>query len=336
MAVLYICEQGVKVNLEGELLVLSKQGNTLNRIRLSLIDRVLVFGNIQFTSQSLCLLVHKNIPVSFHSFRGKFRFAINLPMGKNGERRLNQYLLCRRSLWRLAFSKNIITAKIKNSMEFIQRYSRRKGFPHFGEFQSEMLTIIKKIENADRTDSLMGLEGFAAKKYFSMYGAIINQYLEFQGRSKRPPLDPVNALLSLGYTLLAGEISSLLEGCGCDPSIGFFHEIQYGRSSLALDICEEFRAICIDRFVLYLASEKIFTNQDFEYGNGGCYLQKDSLKRYYEEYEKWMVRDMGLKTPLTWRRVIQKEIKKLGFSFDIGCTYIPFIYGADNADCSEL
>jgi CRISPR-associated protein Cas1 len=333
---LYICEQGVKVNLEGEQLVLSIQGIVLDKVGIALIERVLVFGNVQFTSQSLSLLAHKNIPVSFHSTRGKFRFSINLPMGKNGARRLRQYMLYNDTPWRLSFSKNIAEAKIKNSVELINRYSRRKGYPRDSEFNSGMLSLIEKIRNAHRNDAVMGFEGSGAKKYFNMYGLIINRYIEFKGRSKRPPLDPANALLSLGYTLIANEISSFVEGCGCDPSIGFFHEIQYSRASLALDICEEFRALCIDRFILYLAGEKIFIEQDFEYGNGACYLRRDSLKRFYGEYEKWMTRDMSFKNPLTWRELIKKEAEKLALSIDTGNLYIPFVYGEDDADCGEL
>jgi len=333
---LYICEQGVKVNLEGELLVLSIQGDTLDKVRLAVVERVLAFGNVQFTSQSLGYLAENNIPVSFHSSRGRFRFSLNQPMGKNGARRLNQYMLYSDPPWRLSFSKTITAAKIKNSMEFVNRYSRRKGYPDSGEFTAEMLSLIEKVEKADRNDTIMGLEGFAAKKYFNMYSFIINRYLEFKGRSKRPPLDPANALLSLGYTLLAGEISSLLEGCGCDPSIGFLHEIQYGRSSLALDICEEFRSLCIDRFILYLAGESVFKTSHFEYKNGGCYLEKNSLKRFYEEYEKWMQRDLSFKTPSTWRTIIRKQAEKLAVSIDSGDTYTTFIYGEDNAGSSEL
>lgn len=333
---LYICEQGVKVNLEGEMLVCSAGGEVIKKIRIETVDRVLAFGNIQFTSQCLASLAERDIPVSFHSTHGRYRFSLHQPMGKNGQRRLSQYMLTSDLPYRLSFAKSITAAKISNSSEFIKRYGRRHEIPNLKEFIFTMESLMEKLASAPDRDAIMGLEGFAARVYFHMYGFIINTSLFFNGRSKRPPLDPVNALLSLGYTVFAGESASLIEGCGCDPSIGFLHEIQYGRSSLALDLCEEFRSVCIDRFVLYAAREGIFKARDFEVRDGGCYLVKDSMRRFYEEYEKWMQRDLGFSAPATWRGLLRRQAERLASAIDGKAEYIPLVYGDGDVCCSEL
>jgi len=324
------------MKLERENIVFVKKNEIFNKVRLGAVDRIHVFGNIQFTTQLLTKLAQCNIPLSVYSQRGEFHYKLDVPIGKNGLRRIRQYELSRNDTLSLELAKCFIEAKIKNSMEFIKSYNSHRELTSAKEFLTKMKELLLALEVTNDRNIIMGIEGFAAKLYFEKYGEIINRYLKFNGRTKRPPLDSANALLSFGYTLLANELESLLHGSGCDPFIGFLHGLQYGRSSLALDLCEEFRSPCIDRFVLYVGSERIFTEEDFEYKNEGCYLNNSALKRFFEEYEKWMNKNIFPGKSFSWRDIFRNQVERLADTIDKQTVYRPFIYGELYAYSSEL
>ena len=133
----------------------------------------------------------------------------------------------------------------------------------------------------------------------------------FNKRIRRPPTDPVNSLLSFSYVLITNEIHSLLDGIGFDPYIGFYHEIEYGRPSLALDIVEIYRASLVDRFVLSLVNKKVFQKENFLKGdNGGIYLNREGKKKFFREYERMMNRDVDIKgdeVNYSYRELFRKE-----------------------------
>jgi len=188
---------------------------------------------------------------------------------------------------------------------------------------------INSIEAINTMISLRGLEGNAARTYFQGLGKMVLGAFEFTGRKKRPSTDPVNALLSFGYTLLFNEISSLLDGLGFDPYLGYYHEVEYGRASLACDIQEEFRSV-VDRFTLYLVNNRMLSNEDF-YRNpkdGSMYLRRETMKKYFVEYEKHMSREFkhnesGQNT--TIRKCFRMQSEKLAGAIRGGDEYSPFI-----------
>jgi len=150
--------------------------------------------------------------------------------------------------------------------------------------------------------------------------------LQFSGRNRRPPRDPVNALLSYGYVLVGNRILSILEGMGFDPYIGFLHQIDYGRPSLALDILEEFRGPIVDRLVINLANKGILRNEDFEKrGDGGVYLTRDAQKVFFREFEKWM--DGKFKVAggeLSFRGLLKRQVQRLAWTVKRRTPYEPF------------
>lgn len=155
-----------------------------------------------------------------------------------------------------------------------------------------MDACLSHLEHKESVNSVMGVEGAAASIYFEAFGKMLRKELRFEKRQRRPPKDPVNALLSLGYTLIGNEMHSMVCAVGFDPYIGFFHGIDYGRPSLALDLIEPFRHAIIDRFTLYLVNNHILTEKDFEdKGEEGILLADDARKRYFAEYEKYMTKD---------------------------------------------
>jgi len=174
----------------------------------------------------------------------------------------------------------------------------------------------------------LGIEGSAAKSYFSVFGKMMLGSFMFSERKKHPSTDPVNALLSFGYTLIFNEISSLLDGLGFDPYLGYFHTVEYGRASLANDIQEEFRP-SVDRFTLYLVNNRMLGQEDF-YTNpkdGSVYLKREAMKKYFAEYEKYLNRefkhpDSGENTTL--RKCFRIQAERLAGFIKGGSTYAPF------------
>lgn len=173
------------------------------------------------------------------------------------------------------------------------------------------------------------MEGSAARIYFEAFGRMIRGEFGFPGRRKRPPTDPVNAMLSLSYTMIFNEIASLLDGLGFDPYLGFFHSPDYGRASLAADLEEEFRAPVADRFTQNLINNRVFRSEDFHANpkGDGIYFTRDAIKRYFAEYEKFLNREFdhsetGTKTSL--RKCFWLQAEKLARTIQDNTVYVPF------------
>jgi len=167
----------------------------------------------------------------------------------------------------------------------------------------------------------MGLEGAAAKAYFRGFGMLVKKEFTFERRTRRPPKDPVNALLSLGYTLLFNEMLSAVESLGFDPYLGFLHEVEYGRPSLAVDMVEEFRFL-IEGLTLTLINKEILSRDDFiEQDNGGFYLHEKGREEFYRQYEKKITTEVQYKiipsphggegSNLNYRRIFHYQVESL-------------------------
>jgi len=210
---------------------------------------------------------------------------------QNGLLRLKQY---EKSLTNFALfvARDLISTKLTKQLSFLS-YLAGLISNHRFELTSSIQTINDILSNLnDQTslDSLRGLEGSAARSYFRALTFAFPLSLKFHGRNRRPPQDPVNSLLSLGYTLLHFELVREIETVGLDPTIGYFHSFEYGRESLACDFCEAFRPD-VDRFVFELFRRRDFREYDFaiinQQGINACYLKKQSKKKYFEFYEGW-------------------------------------------------
>ena len=195
----------------------------------------------------------------------------------------------------------------------------------------EIEFIRKTMANLDAqesVESLMGSEGISTAAYFRALGRMFRKELTFKERTRRPPKDPVNAILSLGYTLLTNEILSLVMAHGFDPYIGFLHGVVYGRPSLALDIVEEFRHPLIDRFTLNLFNMEMLKIDDFRpVADNGVYLTAEGMKKYFKFYEEKMRSPLKKKETgpaITWRSVMKNQVRKMANSVTNRETYHPF------------
>ncbi len=233
--------------------------------------------------------------------------------------------------FRITTGRQIVSAKIQNSRRILQLFGRNREGLNLSEPLGKLQKLRGKVTRQETIASLMGIEGDAAAQYFKCYSTLFLRDLTFSRRTRRPPLDPVNALLSLGYTLITSEATGALAALGLDPYIGFLHEIEYGRPSLALDLIEEFRQPIIDRFILSIANRSIFFPEDFEARTGGGVFLKDApRKRFFQFYERLMNSPFNYpydseSQALNFRSLISLQARSLCRCVLTGESYSPFI-----------
>jgi CRISPR-associated protein Cas1 len=201
-------------------------------------------------------------------------------------RRVNQYRLSLDTDYCLRFSRAIVTAKLVGQLEFIRERKEASPMHRYplSVCERHIENLVGQIDDQKSIAALRGQEGAAAAFYFEALSEILPEKLCFHCRNRRPPRDPVNAMLSLTYTLLHAEAVLALYGAGLDPFIGFYHALDFGRESLACDIMEALRPQA-DRFVLALFRQETLTADDFSFTSTGCLLGKAGRGRYYAAYE---------------------------------------------------
>ena len=308
MGTLYIDRKDIQVKLDGNALAFYANGKREGMVPITPLKRVVIVGNIVLESSVLNRLADHGVAIIFLSGRSnRFHGMLHGRHHNNGLLRIRQYEKSR-SPFVLEYSIEIIRSKVSGQTALLKYASHQRPdlrFPLTSAL-SVLTTINKKlsdlsiapvhcVENNDQGDgrplflqSLIGLEGSASAAYFSAYKKLFPPSLDFTGRNRRPPRDPVNAVLSLCYTMVHFEMVSEIEAIGLDPIIGFLHQFEYGRESLACDLVEIHRPM-VDEFVWELFRETSLTERDFTYEKErpGCYLKKESRKRFYPWYETW-------------------------------------------------
>lgn len=326
---LYLTEQGSILRKTGDRLIVEKDDAVLLDVECHKIDSVLIFGNVQFTTQAVWEMFEHGIEMAILSRTGKLIGQITSPATKNIELRVAQFKMHGDEDFKLAFARNVVKGKIRNSLQTLRGFAY--NHPDIG-LKEELAAIESAHRNIDghtSLDSLNGVEGMAARSYFAGFAKMILGGFGFEGRVKHPATDPVNALLSLGYTLVFNEISSLLDGMGFDPYLGYYHKVEYGRASLASDLQEEFRAPIVDRLTLRLINNRMLSEGDF-YKNPkgeGMYLTRDAMKRYFAEYEDFLNNEFvhpDTKEKTTFRKCFRIQIERLASCVKGEREYLPF------------
>ncbi|MDA8053389.1 MAG: CRISPR-associated endonuclease Cas1, partial [Deltaproteobacteria bacterium] len=288
MATIYVSEQGAVISKTSRRLIVSKDSAVILELPVFKIERIFIFGNIQITTQAMNFLLENNIDVSFFTMGGKCHGRLTAMESKNIFLRLAQYERYLDKEFQINLARTIVTIKLDNEIGLIYSFAKNYGISKFKETLVAIQKCKELLKSKTAIKSVMGIEGIAASYFFKAFKMMIrNEDLIFNVRQKNPSLDPINSLLSFGYTLVTNEILSVLTGQGFDPYIGFLHGINYGRPSLALDIVEEFRSD-IDGFTLKLLNKAILTEDDFISTPDGTFLKPDSMKKYFIHYDKLM------------------------------------------------
>jgi len=329
MANLYLTEQGSILRKTGDRLIVQKDKEVILDVQCSKINAILIFGNVQFTTQAIHELFEHGIEMALLTRTGRLIGQITSPTTKNIELRVAQFKRYGEEAFKLDLARAIVNAKIVNCLNLLKAFSY--NHPNIG-LSGEISGIeasLKDVSGADNVPSLRGIEGTAARTYFQGFAKMMLGEFTFEARKKHPSTDPVNALLSFGYTLIFNEISSLLDGLGFDPYLGYFHEVEYGRASLACDIQEEFRA-AIDRYTLYVINNRMLGKEDFFENpkDGSMYLKREAMKKYFGEYEKYLNREFKhpeTKENTTLRKCFRIQAERLAIFIKTGEMYKPFV-----------
>jgi CRISP-associated protein Cas1 len=310
MAVVYLTTTGSVVRRKGERLEVWEKKEKLADLRLFDLERLVVVGAVQLTSQALGLLLDQGIDVVFLSGGGRLRGSLVSAESRNVFLRLAQYDRWKDDAFRLAFSREVVTAKATSQRRLLARYGRNHPGTLPPEALPELDRLLEQAQGAKTVDEVRGIEGAGSGAYFRCFGKMLAT-LGFPGRKRRPATDPANSLLSLGYVMVGNELGSLLEARGFDPAIGFLHGVRYGRHSLALDVVEPFRQPVVDRLTLRLLNLKQLTPDDFQGGDRGLRLHPESLKRYFELYEEQLRGPSEGDGSPTWRDRLKHQVDQV-------------------------
>lgn len=329
MSTVYITEQGAVLRQSSRHLVVTKGKQRLAHLPILKINRLVIVGNVQMTTQAMNVLLQEGIDVTFLSTRGKLRGRLVATESKNVFARLAQYERFLDDEYQLETARAIVAGKLTNARAVMRLYQKNHPELDFSPELNALAEILQKIQNQRTPNSLRGSEGTGTATYFRAFGRMFSGELRFTRRKRRPPGDPVNALLSLGYSLITNEVVAAVTASGLDPYIGFLHGAVYGRPSLALDIVEEFRHPTIDRFVLNLFNNQLFTLEDFRTeACGGCYLKADALKRFFMLYEKRMQEKIAAGRPeipdQNYRDIIKTQVQTMSHAIQHREIYQPY------------
>jgi len=285
---LFVTQPDVYLSLDGDNVVLLKDQEKLGRLPLHNFESIEAFGYTGASPALMGYCAERNISLVFMTMNGRFLARVIGESKGNVVLRKKQYLSSEDERVSAAIARNFIVGKIYNQKWMLERMTRdyplRLNVEVFKEVSGQLSALLPLVRVCEDLERLRGLEGQAAVGYFRMLDQMILQQKEdffFHTRSRRPPLDNVNAMLSFAYTLLAHDVTSALEGVGLDAYVGFLHRDRPGRASLALDVMEELRGVYADRFVLSMINKRVVSREDFVKKENGAVLMKDDARKKF-------------------------------------------------------
>ena len=309
MSVIYLLTEGVKAQLSAGRIIATKQQETLWSVPLRDVESLVVGRNSQVTTQALYAIIEQGGFIFYVDRNGKI-------YGTLGDEKIslqrlrNQMRYFENPEIQLMLSKYVVEKKIRGQKNLLRTYGKHVDAPEVKEAVQSIGNAISKVRNAETVESLLGIEGKAARDYFGVYGKLITaEGFNWAGRQKHPAPDPVNALVSYGYFFLEREVRIALAAFGADVRIGFFHSNNGRKDSLVYDLMELFRATVSDRLVLKLINLGRIKPEDFIQINTRSFLSSEGKKkwcRYYEEYMQTGVREYGGVTP---RELIRNQLQ---------------------------
>jgi CRISPR-associated endonuclease Cas1/CRISPR-associated protein Cas4 len=314
---LYVQEQGAYVSISKKRLVVKKAGEELASAKLQDIAHLVLCGNIQISTQAVHVLCESSIPIVYlstgHWFYG-IAHGIHL---RNAFDRVAQFQFAADASRCLSFAKHLIAQKAENQRTFIRRNSPADA--DSDRTVNEIDHLIEQIPKVESIQSLLGIEGSIAAAYFGRFSTLLrprdfDAQWDFSSRNRRPPRDPVNALLSFGYAMLAKECTVALLSEGLDPWWGLYHQPRHGRPALALDIMEPFRPAIVDSAVISAINTGMVQRASFDIGSSACILKPEGRKAFIRAYESRL--DQLITHPVfdyrcSWRVVIRLQARLL-------------------------
>ncbi len=316
----YLNTQGLRVGKSGGVLQVKQKDTVVQEIRMNEICQLNLMGNIQISTQAMQDLCQASIPVCLFSMGGWFYGILTGLCTKNVFLRQRQFAMAEQAWFCKRLARVLVAGKIRNQRTFLLRNHLE---PEAITLR-EMKRMAERAEGCESLEELLGLEGNAARLYFGSFRGLIKVepeeelpqifQMDFAGRNRRPPRDAVNALLSLGYSMLAKDFTIAAYAVGFDPMIGFYHQPRFGRPALALDLMEPFRSLIVDSAVVSAINNRMVTPRDFVRAGQSVALTADGRKGFYRAYELRM--DTLVTHPIfeyrvTYRRLLEVQARLL-------------------------
>ena len=285
---LFVLTEDSYLSLDGENVVVSREREEVARFPLHTLEGILTFAYPGASPALMGACAKRGVDLAFFTPRGRFLARTVGEERGNVLLRQAQYRASDSPYESLRLAKGFILGKIYNARWVLERATRdhpmRVPVERLKELSAQLAAALVRVEECETPDELLGIEGEAAQRYFSGFDSLILQQRDvfsFTGRSRRPPLNPINALLSFAYSLLARDCAAALDGVGLDPYVGLLHRPRPGRASLALDLMEELRCVYADRFVLSCVNQKILTASHCRSQENGAVLLTDEGRRVF-------------------------------------------------------
>lgn len=321
---LYLVEQGSRLTKRGRRLSVVQDDAVVTQVALVQVSQVIVFGNVSITTPALQLLLREGIEVVLLSRTGRFYGRLIGEQNGNGALRVAQLQRSQQPDFALRTARQFVTGKLHNLRVLLQRYARRAASTA-NHWEAAALThavdgvgaMLPRVDACQTINSLSGVEGRGTAAYFRVWKELLKPPWRFERRIRRPPPDPVNVLLSFGYTLLTQNIWGAVLTAGLDPYVGFLHQLNYNRPSLPLDLMEEFRPVIVDSVVLRCLNNGILTPDHFAPGEDGerpLVLTDAGIRLFIREMEARFDREFknvhtGQRT--TYRRLFLNQVYHL-------------------------
>ena len=313
---LHVQHPGARIRKDGEVLKIVDDDEVIGEARLGETSQVVLFGGVHVTTPVIQELCQRGVPLCYLSSGGWFYGITHGMSHKNVELRRRQYAVASEATRCLALARRFVRVKIANCRTLL-----RRNHPSPDEALLEALKgDIRRAGQVDGLEGLLGVEGMAAHRYFSAFAEMLHPgegetaTFDFRSRNRRPPRDPVNALLSLAYAMLVREWTVVLFSVGFDPYLGFYHQPRYGRPALALDLMEEYRPLICDSLVLTVVNNGEIRAEHFVRGLGAVSLSAAGRRKFIEAYERRMSQEIthpvfGYR--ISYRRVLEVQARLL-------------------------
>lgn len=314
MSCLYVTEHGAAIGVNQNRLEVRNQDGSFRSVPIETLESIEIFGKSQMTTQAITECLRRGITVSFYSHGGEYFGRLVSTDFVNVSRQRMQFLKSSQEEFCLKLGKRIIEAKIHNQSVLLRRYERTNT----KSVEEELGAIVrteKRVERCENIEELIGCEGFAARQYFQGLGKLVRSDFKFEKRSKRPPRDEFNALISFGYSLLFHEIFSKLENRGLNAYFGFMHKDKEKHPALVSDLIEEWRAVIVDSVAMSLVNGNEIRKEHFQKDEKGTYLNKDGIKIFVNKLEKKMRTEIKyldyIDYSVSFRRALDLQILQL-------------------------
>lgn len=335
---LYVLTQGAYLRLDHETVRIEVEGKTQSQVPLHHLGAIVCFGNVLVSSGLMARCAEDGRTLVLLDSNGRFRARVEGPVSGNVLLRRAQHDALSNPDVAMDIARNVVAGKIQNARQIILRGAREAHISDeassLGQTAAQLSQALTRLQRSEDLDQIRGIEGDAARSYFETFGLMVRadrEVFRFETRNRRPPRDPVNALLSFLYTLLLNDCIGAAEGVGLDPQVGYLHALRSGRASLALDLMEELRPILADRLALTLINRRQITARDFEERPGGAvYLNESGRKQVIVAYQKRKQEEVS--HPVLQRKIpfgliphIQARLLARFLRGDVEA-YLPFLY----------